>query len=876
MLASYFQLFAEKLRLSRPWKYKVPLLISFPYFMVLQGNLAHDTFWKSILAAYVTIIGFAGLAYWSNDRSDQEVDRLAGKQNAFESLSKAQRIFLPLLFGGMTLLPWFYLPGDNYSLLLIALELILFWAYAFRPFRLKERGVWGLLADAAYAHALPAVLASWTFYLLVGQVYKGMGVYLLLLLAWQMVSGVRNILSHQLKDFEADRNSGVKTWITEHGREKANRLMKRILLPLEIGSFLLFLSYLQQDIIYLLLVFLIHIVLAAFHFRKRLADTTETPVKHFTNAFLDNFYIKVFPLVLLSAIIFIETEVRLVLLMHLLFFHLPSPLKLLKKIEKKTERILYSSYIQCLYAYEKYYKGLIIHLGLMLAYFALFAAIYFSLAYFIENTTYFFNAQLFVSRLLVALVFLHLFSLFVFRKEQSIEELKRFLLRKEAAYNLAVLRIFAFFFISISIRVDVMTSFSKWAYLDESQKVALPFIGWLIEILPVTPEIYSLMAKAGLVLAYLIMLGFQTRWTSKLYLPIALYLWGVPCFYGKLNHHHIMVWVPALLAFSRCGDVLSVDALIRWIRGRFKRPEPSLVYGLPLRAVWISLAIIYFASGVHKLWDNGLHWALSDNQVNQIQLEWVENYDQIKAFRIDQYPGLLKLAGLMVVFFEITYPIYLLRGATRFFNIAGAWGLHLSAGYFLNIDFANLRRVHLSLVNWSSIPRLFSKKKVNKQSMVGEWKSLKHYSISYAAGILITANLLMSLAGINSWPFSAYPAYSSIVADTVSIIEIKAYDAKGQSVEVKQIGMEAGFRWENIRSFETRIIARVEKGDTLGLQEDILNYWDLWRTKVPGLESVTRLELEIQTTPLAPERRSELLERYELGSFYPQKQPDHE
>src|SRR5262249_57433548 len=110
--------------------------------------------------------------------------------------------FLPV-----ALLPWLYLPlhWENGSLL--GFELLLFVLYAFPPFRLKERGMLGLFADALYAHAIPAVLAVMTFSLMANRAYDHLTWFVLALGLWQFFLGVRNIVLHQLKDFDGDTRS---------------------------------------------------------------------------------------------------------------------------------------------------------------------------------------------------------------------------------------------------------------------------------------------------------------------------------------------------------------------------------------------------------------------------------------------------------------------------------------------------------------------------------------------------------------------------------------------------------------------------------------------------------------------------------------------
>ena len=81
------------------------------------------------------------------------------------------------------------------------------------------------------------------------------------------------------------------------------------------------------------------------------------------------------------------------------------------------------------------------------------------------------------------------------------------------------------------------------------------------------------MRLIGVILAFTGLIGFQTRWTLKLYIPVAFYLWAVPCFFGKLNHNQILLWIPIIFAFSQCSAVWSVDAIIKKLRKTWTPPE---------------------------------------------------------------------------------------------------------------------------------------------------------------------------------------------------------------------------------------------------------------------------------------------------------------
>lgn len=844
--------------MSNPWKYKAPLLISFTYLFLLSGNVTTEKATTAFIASLLTIFGFAGFGYLTNDLSDRSSDALAGKENATSKLSKASIYSLLILFLVLAILPWYYLPFDSISIVLIASELVLFVIYAFPPFRLKEKGVFGLITDALYAHVVPAILASYTFILVSEKNFKDYYFLLSAILVWQFFSGLRNILSHQLKDYPNDLESHTKTFVTKVGKASGVKVMNAVIV-FEAAGFLFFSWHLYQLNYWYIYCLGGYGFIAVLQFFILHLYSDEPTYKRVTNIFLDNFYVLFLPLLLLIAMIPIKTEVTYILAIHLIVFRNGLKTALMASLNWFRESVVY----RWLFNYESYTKGLVIHTMVFIVYYSLFAVGYFWLE--ANVTEKFMWTQRIYSKGLIVVILIHTFTVVWLRKKQTIDTFKSFVLEKGSAYNLAIFRILIFTIILGSFYGEVFGVFEEWTHLPDSERQGLPLIGWLIEILPITPELYRIVATIGAVLAVSILIGFKTRWALLLYVPIALYLWGVPNFFGKLNHRHIMVWVPIVLSFSRCGDVLSIDYLIKKLRKKATIPVQSAVYAMPFKIIWMLLAVIYCCSGFHKLWDTGLFWALSDNLVNQIQLEWVENYDTITAIRIDRYPALLSIFASGVIIMEIIYPLFIFKARTRILALLSAWSLHLSAGYFLFIDFFHLRIVNLSYINWSKwMGRILGRgHEIATESPA--LTSVLHTPLVYVGGSMIAINLLFGIVQINSWPFSSYPSYSNVVPREVDILSMHATDENGQTVDVKAIAKNAHFRWETIRPFEERIAVAVHAGDTTDLQHKIASYWQLWSTKVDSLETVRRVEFNLETTPLAPEKRNEIIQRTYLG-----------
>lgn len=272
----------------------------------------------SFFAAIATTIGFMGFGYLTNDLADRTKDQLAGKLNGTANLSTASVLVLVIAFLAIAILPWLYLPVDHISGICILAELVLFVIYAFPPFRLKERGIFGVITDALYAHVVPGFLASWTFFLVGGKKYEDFFFFAGTLIIWQLISGMRNILSHHFKDIENDQISGTKTFATQVGKDRVYTLMAWGFIPMEVASALAFLALIQVEVGFLFAVLLVFITFAWIKYKH---GESETQAKHFTNTFLDQFYIHWFPYIVIFALVFSNFEFWWLLVFHFLLFH---------------------------------------------------------------------------------------------------------------------------------------------------------------------------------------------------------------------------------------------------------------------------------------------------------------------------------------------------------------------------------------------------------------------------------------------------------------------------------------------------------------------------------------------------------------------------
>lgn len=120
------------------------------------------------------------------------------------------------------------------AIILLAINYLLPTLYSAPPLRLKERGLWGILSDAAGAHLIPTLFVAATFLHLSTAPQTNALTFSIVAAAWAFFAGVRGILLHQLWDLDNDLNAGVSTLVTQFQPESVRLWINRLVFPCEI------------------------------------------------------------------------------------------------------------------------------------------------------------------------------------------------------------------------------------------------------------------------------------------------------------------------------------------------------------------------------------------------------------------------------------------------------------------------------------------------------------------------------------------------------------------------------------------------------------------------------------------------------------------
>lgn len=319
MIANYIHFVFNKLRVNDAWRYKVPVLITVPYWVIYHYQTPFLPALFFIALSFTTIIGIAAYAYTLNDWSDIEKDAAAGKPNAMAALSNSNRVILLAAFFALAVTPWFFFPYTPLTIGLLILELVLFALYSFPPFRLKEKPILGILTDTSYAHVLPCLLAALTFQAIAHKYYHQKIDFFFLsfgtfLCFWQVSLGIRNILLHQQQDYYNDLQSATVTFATSYPK-LANGTLK-LMLVAEVIGFIALTDSLGKLMIGIGIAFALHLATVYVN-NKQLHFGT---LRQNAYILLDDFYYKWLALPVLVYLCISDIRFVVLLALHILLF----------------------------------------------------------------------------------------------------------------------------------------------------------------------------------------------------------------------------------------------------------------------------------------------------------------------------------------------------------------------------------------------------------------------------------------------------------------------------------------------------------------------------------------------------------------------------
>jgi len=331
----------------------------------------------------------------------------------------------------------------------------------------------------------------------------------------------------------------------------------------------------------------------------------------------------------------------------------------------------------------------------------------------------------------------------------------------------------------ITVSAVILLSLDVWDAPKWAGAVGLAPVGWrtVASLLPASTATAFIALGFVVVFTSLTLIGAWTRVSSVVAAVSLVWLLGVPQQSGVVLHTHHLAWFLALVASGPSGEVVSFDAWRARRRGA-PVPGPSLAHGLPVRAAWLSIGLIFFFPGLWKLL-GGASW-----------LEGLPTLIAWKRFqlglpRLEVPPLLHRVGGAGSIAFELSVGALLVFRRTRMLGVIAAFAFHAGVQFVMGIAFSSLWSCYLVFVPWSrwfaSAPNAVSPAPSPRPALM-------------LASVVLGAQVLTGALGLESaWPVACYPTFRTRAPAQMRWVELETSD--GMVVSVDRLRQGPNQRW---------------------------------------------------------------------------------
>jgi len=205
--------------------------------------------------------------------------------------------------------------------------------------------------------------------------------------------------------------------------------------------------------------------------------------------------------------------------------------------------------------------------------------------------------------------------------------------------------------------------------------------------------------------------GLFTRVSTAMSFILGAYLFGLPNNFGKIHHlDQLLLWAFMVMAFSRCGDAWSIDALTRKARtssAGIVDPPPSGEYTWPVHLIWVISAMVYAEAGLSKLRHSGIGWITTATMQNYLLQGYyhVSDSEPLTTWglffaRTHWLSSTLAATSLL---FEIGILVALFSRKSRWILVPGVVGMQASIALFMGPNFYQMIMCQTLWVPWDRV-----------------------------------------------------------------------------------------------------------------------------------------------------------------------------
>lgn len=197
---------------------KISLFFFVYYYLLLIHTKVQLQDIFLLLPLGIFFISLASFGFMFNDYSDKFVDKVSGKVNVMNRLSDQMQILvlvIAIVVGLVAFIPFYHY---KFAVVFASLSYLSSVLYSASPFRLKEKGGWGVICVSLAQWVLPALVVFGIFG------HFRMDTFLFTILAFFI--GLRWILVHQLIDRNNDIQANIETFAVTKTPAKIYGIMR--------------------------------------------------------------------------------------------------------------------------------------------------------------------------------------------------------------------------------------------------------------------------------------------------------------------------------------------------------------------------------------------------------------------------------------------------------------------------------------------------------------------------------------------------------------------------------------------------------------------------------------------------------------------------